>query len=110
MPGPTFDPANGYWGSEVGNPNRPTVHVITGHATSGYDTSPTGRAIGYARGVLRRKCGRTDISVRALPGPWSYTYAVGQAIYDLKFIFGLSPDRVLDDEAYGLLDYCVAFL
>ena len=110
-----FNPSQGQWGNEVGNSARPNVYVITGHATSGNDTTQLGRAIGYARGVLRLECGRTDISCAANPGPWSYTYSVGQAIYDLKAWFlangasGFTANTVLDATAYELLDVCVIF-
>lgn len=104
-----FNPSAGQWGNEVGNPNRPNVYVITGHATSDYDSTQLGRAIGYARGVLRLECGRTEISVAANPGPWSYTYAVGEAIKDLKSFFGVPVNSVLDAKAYELLDVCVIF-
>lgn len=115
MPGPTFDPANGYWGSEVGNPNRPTVFLITGHATSGYDSTQLGRAIGYARGVLRRLYGFTNVTVPAVPGPYSYTLAVAGRIRDIKQWFHDNADSsivvndVLDAKGYELLDVKVYF-
>lgn len=104
-----FNPSQGQWGNEVGNSARPTVYYITGNATSGNDSTQLGRAIGYARGVLRLECGRTEISVAANPGPWSYTYAVGEAIRDLKSFFGVPVNNVLDAKAYELLDVVVLF-
>lgn len=115
MPGPTFDPANGYWGSEVGNPNRPTLTYLTGHSPSGTDATQLGRAIGYARGVLRRECGHTEVSVAAVPGPWTYTLTVANAMRDLKQWFHDNGDPtivvngVCDAKGYELLDVCVLF-
>lgn len=115
MPGPTFDPANGYWGSEVENPNRPTVYLITGRNTSGDIYSQTGRAIGYARGVLRRECGHTEVGCAAVPGPWSYNGTVAAAIQSLKQWFHdngdltIAVNNILDAKAYELLDVCVLF-
>lgn len=45
-----------------------------------------------------------------MPGPWSYTSTVGQAIKDLKTVFGVpNPNTALDAKAYELLDVCVLF-
>ena len=105
-----FNPSQGQWGNEVGNSARPTVYLIASHATAGYDSTQLGRAIGYARGVLRIECGRTEIAVAANPGPWAYTTAVGQAIKDLKTFFGVpNPNTTLDAKAYELLDVVVLF-
>jgi len=106
-----FNPSAGQWGNEVGNSARPTVSVATGGmpAPAGTDASQLGRAIGYARGVLRLECGRTDISCAANPGPWSYTASVGNAIGDLKVFFGYPRNTQLNALAYELLDVCVIF-
>lgn len=111
----TFNPSAGQWGNEVGNSARPTVHLLTGNPTTGYDTTQLGRAIGYARGVLRLECGRTEVKVNANPGPWSYESKAATAIRDLKAWFqylgepGITVNNVLDAKAYELLDVCVAF-
>jgi hypothetical protein len=105
-----FNPSQGQWGNEVGNSARPIVYLITGRNTSGTDATQLGRAIGYARGVLRLECGRTEISVAPNPGPWVYDTATATAIRDLKTFFGVpNPNNVLDAKAYELLDVCVIF-
>ena len=106
-----FNPSAGQWGNEVGNSARPTVYAPSGAmpAPAGTDASQLGRAIGYARGVLRIECGRNTITVAANPGPWSYTQSVGAAISDLKAFFGYPRSTTLDPLAYELLDVCVIF-
>ena len=106
-----FNPSAAQWGNEVGNSARPTVSVAAGAmpAPAGTDASQLGRAIGYARGVLRHECGRTTIAVAVNPGPWSYTASVGTAIADLKEFFGYPRNTQLNALAYELLDVCVIF-
>lgn len=106
-----FNPSQQQWGNEVGNPNRPTIYAPTGgqNSPSGTYSSQLGRSCGYARGVLRFKCGRTELSVPANPGPASYSAAVGAAISDLRDFFGYSRSTTLDAISYECLDVCVIF-
>ena len=106
-----FNPSQQQWGNEVGNPNRPTIIAPTGgqNSPSGTYASQLGRSCGYARGVLRFECGRSDITVPANPGPASYSAQVGAAISDLKAFFGYPRSTTLDALAYELLDVCVIF-
>lgn len=104
-----FNPSQQQWGNEVGNSARPTVYAPVGgqNSPSGTYSVQLGRAIGYARGVLRFECGRTTIAVPVNPGPASYSAQVGTAIADLKEFFGYPRSTTLDALAYELLDVCV---
>ena len=92
----TFNPSAGQWDNVPANPNRPTnITYHPDHPTAGYDTTWTGKTIGYARGVMSLLAGH-PMPVHANPGPWAYTWDVASAIDDLRQYLGYSAGTQLD--------------
>lgn len=103
----TFNPSAGQWDNVPANPNRPTnITWHPDHPTSGYDTSWTGKTIGYARGVMNHDAGH-PMPVHANPGPWAYTSDVASGINDLRQYLGYPAGTQLDATSLLCLDVVV---
>lgn len=78
--------------------NKPTIQAWS-----------TGPYVGYAQGVLRCKCGRTEISVRNNP-PWNFDAPTAYAVVDLQNFFGISPaNGVVNAATWGVIDYLAVY-
>lgn len=94
---PTFNPSNCQWGT------YPVVSKATVSIGSYNNTC------GYLMGVLRCKCGRTEITVHANPGPWYFNGVTMYAVKDLQRMFGLTVDGIVGPQTWPVVDYLAVY-
>lgn len=97
MTTPTFDPSQCKWGT-FPTLDKPTVRI-----------GSSNNYCGYLMGVLRCKCGRTEITVHPLPGPWYFNGVTQTAVKDLQRMFGLYVDGIVGPQTWPVVDYLAVY-
>lgn len=94
----TFEPYYCIFAGYPGMSSKPTIQVWS-----------TGPYVGYLQGVLRCKCGRTEIPMGPNP-PWNFDAPTAYAVIDLQNMFGISPaNGVCGPATWGVVDYLALY-
>lgn len=93
-----WDPSHCQWGTEP-LASKPQIQAWSSNVH-----------VGYLQGVLRCKCGRTEIYCAPTPGPWNFDAATAFAVIDLQTMFGISPaNGVVNQATWGVIDYLAVY-
>lgn len=95
---PPFNPANCQFGSWPSIPSNQMPVLSVG--------CPSSNQLGYLLSVLRCKTGHTTIYIAPLPGPWTFSTVVRQAVKDVQAFFGQAQTGVVDAACWDAIRLC----